>query len=142
LTPTMGESARADPSAGELGMETGADTLHPIARGRKERASREGEIKLARPTPHAAPARRGTSDDLGSVPEGEMLQAAELQVVGKSSLDDRDAAPVHSETPGFRKPTAGTDEDPLNASHPIAKGRKERASRDDEKPRVSRPPPK
>ena len=135
------QEATADEDAGQPPSD-----LPPIAKGRRSRASREELApKLNRPVQLSSQASRaveppGAGANLQSIGEDPSPSYDEEEVAVDPALLAGAAAVRHADTPAMRKldPSASKPDDPPN----IARGRRERASRDDMNPRMARPPPK
>lgn len=128
-------------------VEQSPDDFRPsIARGRKERASRDDLApKLNRPgqRSQADPATAESptpGSNLQSIGEDACQSYDDEEVAIASTLSGGTESVRHEDTPGMRKlnSTASNQDDPPS----IARGRRERASREMSNPRMSRPPPK
>ena len=114
------------------------DMLPPIARGRRERASREeGDIKLARsPGCPRYNLERPPSRRVEPVVGGALCSIGE---------DSSNTAPSPTDVIflcGWEKRGRSQSTEMFHQFHPIAKGRKERSSREEETARMPRPPRK
>ena len=103
----------------------------PIARGRMERASREDIAKLTRP---AVPG-MSTLGRLAKLSR----DALPFFKPSNASQPSDDRAVAMNETPMFRPPISEDLPGDSNP-HPVARGRKERQSRDTVMPKLFRPP--
>mmetsp|Transcript_31999 Transcript_31999/g.72201 ORF Transcript_31999/g.72201 Transcript_31999/m.72201 type:complete len:238 (-) Transcript_31999:303-1016(-) len=115
------------------------EVVQPIAKGRRERMSREGIPKLARPS--AGSSGRAKLNCMPSTAEGDdelsaLRGAAPAPPSGPN--DDTGATPMRPRADGMLNLQAASSKDQIQ--HPVARGRRERQSRDEENLKIARPP--